>query len=546
MHNETAACFELLRALYEPMGEFVLEHPSVELPSPLDSEALTSLDATGIQVSITVRSASDSGTELCVRVRITLPMQACDPDASGKLSVDVAYEAWLSRAQHAELQAVAQAALGEHAARDASEAAMAVLDAVRDALSSCHSTSTHPGPTLDARIPAMETNTSEPQNDLKRYWFLLISLSTREKRNDLVAWAPSFRLTGFVLAGKPALVVCEGLPKDIDAYMADIKTLSWADVPSHQKKITLVCTETIAKRKFEDMAEVTDLFEMRGARGNRPDLAQVKHWFEDRGVGKMFPIVFQGDGQFGKRCAVAIHRVGAICANIEDFMTSTDSKWLKKAEEGQTSSLPKRRSKPEKRRPRASSINSHCLGPMARAMEKTAASKRTSAAGASCHKRQLEPTVTYRYYGYNDASNWQGLGLDYAQEARNHSESGFNIGGSGRENLRGKSTADVSEMHLNPMTLSTQASLIATYSLSDHNHPRKLPQDATWFISHAWGRPFLETFDALTDFFHEQGLKDPVVWFDLFSNSQHGTASKPFKWWQTVFLEAVKSIGSVL
>ncbi|KAI8616544.1 hypothetical protein BC830DRAFT_1080528 [Chytriomyces sp. MP71] len=116
----------------------------------------------------------------------------------------------------------------------------------------------------------------------------------------------------------------------------------------------------------------------------------------------------------------------------------------------------------------------------------------------------------------------------------------------GRDALVGKSTAQVSEMYLKPMTIGTQGSLIATYYASEIESLRALPQNATWFVSHAWGCPFLDTLDALTDFFGDRGLEDPIVWFDLFSNPQHGTASKPFEWWQTVFLEAVKTIGSVV
>jgi hypothetical protein len=37
---------------------------------------------------------------------------------------------------------------------------------------------------------------------LVRVWFYFPSLNTREKRQNMVDWAPSYSLTGFVLAGK--------------------------------------------------------------------------------------------------------------------------------------------------------------------------------------------------------------------------------------------------------------------------------------------------------------------------------------------------------
>ncbi|GAA5968770.1 hypothetical protein JCM21900_002750 [Sporobolomyces salmonicolor] len=64
-------------------------------------------------------------------------------------------------------------------------------------------------------------------DDEFRVWLWFPSLSTREKRDDLVNWAPEYRLTGFVLAGKPALLCLEGTEENIQAYLADIKSNSW-------------------------------------------------------------------------------------------------------------------------------------------------------------------------------------------------------------------------------------------------------------------------------------------------------------------------------
>ncbi|KAJ3051892.1 Kinesin light chain 3, partial [Rhizoclosmatium hyalinum] len=54
--------------------------------------------------------------------------------------------------------------------------------------------------------------------------------------------------------------------------------------------------------------------------------------------------------------------------------------------------------------------------------------------------------------------------------------------------------------------------------------------------------------NALLNFAVKESL-DPtemIIWFDMFSNSQHDTADKPFEWWETVFMNAVKSIGNVV
>jgi hypothetical protein len=106
----------------------------------------------------------------------------------------------------------------------------------------------------------------------------------------MVNWAPGYNLTGFVLAGKPGILCLEGTAKDIDAYMSDIKTRSWSDVPSHQKKVSERYREegTGIKRVFPVMREVTSEITKGGHRGNRGEMGEVKTLFEEVGLGEVF------------------------------------------------------------------------------------------------------------------------------------------------------------------------------------------------------------------------------------------------------------------
>jgi hypothetical protein len=128
---------------------------------------------------------------------------------------------------------------------------------------------------------------------LKRVWFYLVSLSTKSKRDDLVDWAPDYNLTGFVMAGKPGILCLEGPVTNIDSFISAIKSRSWADIPSNQKKISVVLEESITNRNFRDMKEITHEFEMGGFLNNRPNMSQVKEWFENHGVGYAFTTVVQ-------------------------------------------------------------------------------------------------------------------------------------------------------------------------------------------------------------------------------------------------------------
>lgn len=132
---------------------------------------------------------------------------------------------------------------------------------------------------------------------LMRVWFYFPSLSTREKRKDLVSYAAAYGLTGFVLAGKPGVLCLEGGSGDVDGYMNAIKNESWGDIPSHQKKVSERFREECgpAGRKFAGMSEITDdLGARHGTRKNRGDMAALEAWLKEKGVGESFSKVVMG------------------------------------------------------------------------------------------------------------------------------------------------------------------------------------------------------------------------------------------------------------
>ncbi|KAI8616297.1 hypothetical protein BC830DRAFT_1080723, partial [Chytriomyces sp. MP71] len=116
----------------------------------------------------------------------------------------------------------------------------------------------------------------------------------------------------------------------------------------------------------------------------------------------------------------------------------------------------------------------------------------------------------------------------------------------GREALQGKSTADVCQLHLLPMTKDSGLSLCAQYALSKGEE--YLAREANWFVSHAWCFSFLDVLDALQAFFKDRKIHQDsaILWFDLFSNSQHNCQLKLFLWWETTFFHAVQRIGNVV
>lgn len=139
-----------------------------------------------------------------------------------------------------------------------------------------------------------------------RSWSCLPSLSTKEKREDLVEYARRSEppLTGFVLAGKPALVVLEyplsssvaqeeekaAARTAISSYWSSVKRDSWADIQSSHKKVSETLVEECVSRVWSTMEEMTGREEvggkeaLRGTYKHRNDFRKVEAWLKEKGV----------------------------------------------------------------------------------------------------------------------------------------------------------------------------------------------------------------------------------------------------------------------
>ena len=118
----------------------------------------------------------------------------------------------------------------------------------------------------------------------------------------------------------------------------------------------------------------------------------------------------------------------------------------------------------------------------------------------------------------------------------------------GRSSFVGKTTTDVNVSFLVP---ATSASKLSMCDLLVSQGRADVVGKATWFISHAWKFLFLDVLDSLISYFcpndgDDVKSCDEIVWFDMFSNSQHDTGSKPFEWWTGTFTNAIRDLKNVL
>jgi hypothetical protein len=272
---------DLIMAMFPSPGELEISTYTANCIENLhgwcaDPENTSAASSTNISFALHL-SIDDSSHS--IHINISVPLQCTDPDPlePPPLNYSLRQPAWMSKAEVTELTALMP-----------QDDIFSAFEYIREEA---------------ARFIKSDLNSGSNSNGVKvngtiiRVWFYFPSLSTREKREDLVNHAPGYGLTGFVLAGKPGVLCLEGSSTNIDAYMKFIKTNSWGDIPSYQKKVSERYREEGVlgdpggdiKRAFEGMVEITDtLGERGGQRANRSDMKALELWLKKKGLGDAF------------------------------------------------------------------------------------------------------------------------------------------------------------------------------------------------------------------------------------------------------------------
>lgn len=258
--------------MFPDSNEFDISASDLDFITKIRDNGSDGITSTPSEINLALHVSLDAPHSIQVNVKAPLRSTEAEPLEAPPITFSLRQPIWLDKASLASLSS------------NLPEDIFSALDFLRDE-----------GPSI---IPAATISTATEAKaftgPLVRVWFYFPSLSTREKRQHMVDWAPSYFLTGFVLAGKPGLLCLEGSATNIDAYMNEIKTVSWGDIPSHQKKVSERYRETGPEvtRAFDGMIEITDLVgERHGARQNRGDMAAIEAWLKERGLGDMFESV---------------------------------------------------------------------------------------------------------------------------------------------------------------------------------------------------------------------------------------------------------------
>lgn len=276
MLESQLATIDLIAAMYPSPGELEIPESTTEYIERIrdwceDPTSPPPKIPTSISLTVCLPIADGDKT---IQVNISAPLQSESQqsiDQPPPLGYSLRQPDWMSKAEVAEL------------------AASMPKDDTLEAFEYIQAESARFLETKQSQAIALE-GTNTKTGPFVRVWFYFPSLSTRKKRDDMVNLAPGYSLTGFVLAGKPGVLCLEGLSPDIDAYMSFIKTHSWGDIPSHQKKVSERFRETKGvQRVFPGMEEITDsLGERGGQRANRGDMQALEAWLGSKGLQEAF------------------------------------------------------------------------------------------------------------------------------------------------------------------------------------------------------------------------------------------------------------------
>lgn len=277
---EALACLDRLRASLD--GE--------QAPQPQTTSTTIIPTDLSLAVHIALDAAHSIQLNIHVPFRRARTLSTDEPTEPPPPTLSLRQPTWISRAQLSTLTAALPPDVFE------------AIDHIRDSGPDLIATAT--ATAASTQTPTSNVSTTSPAADgvgidssakapLVRVWFYFPSLSTRAKRTDMVSHAPTYGLTGFVLAGKPGVLCVEGTSDSIDAYMRFIKSVSWGDVPSHQKKVSERYRQEGEEgegasgvvRRFEGMVEITETVgERHGARANRGDMAALRAWLGEKGL----------------------------------------------------------------------------------------------------------------------------------------------------------------------------------------------------------------------------------------------------------------------
>ncbi|WVQ93662.1 hypothetical protein IAU59_000738 [Kwoniella sp. CBS 9459] len=292
---------QLLTSMYTPdeltlsdPTQFLLDAYNEESDPKILSSLLSQITELEAELSLPLDEYDKDLSDEKVRFQILLPV-GLSQRGSNSLAIRFKQPSWLSRSSYETMTGLQQPPSENE---EASEYLLSTIETIREFLKAAHTLSKQEAQSNGSdKSKGRSEWAYDADTPIDRVWFWFPTLSTREKRDDLVNYGNEMGLTGFVLAGKPALLCVEGPGMIVDKYMSRIKSESWSDIPSNHKKVTERLRNRLASptsRAFETMSEVTHLVPKYGQYNHRGDMSEVRRLMDSWGVGDDFGDVVMG------------------------------------------------------------------------------------------------------------------------------------------------------------------------------------------------------------------------------------------------------------
>ncbi|XP_077302744.1 RWD domain-containing protein 2B isoform X2 [Arctopsyche grandis] len=133
-----------------------------------------------------------------------------------------------------------------------------------------------------------------PDKTYSRFWIYSHHIYSKTKRKDMLSLADEYRVTGFMLSGKPGIVCVEGDKDDCEHWWADVKAMNWKKIVVKKAEDFPIGSEFV--RKFSNFEEITFHGSSRGS-DHHMDMGEFYKYLNDHDCSYVFVDYFGMSGR---------------------------------------------------------------------------------------------------------------------------------------------------------------------------------------------------------------------------------------------------------
>lgn len=133
-----------------------------------------------------------------------------------------------------------------------------------------------------------------PDKTYSRFWIYSHHIYSKTKRKDLLSLACEYRVSGFMLSGKPGIICVEGEKDDCEHWWTDVKAMNWKKIA--MKKVEDFPIGSEFERKFSNFEEISFHVANRGS-DHHMDMGEFYRYLNDHDCSYVFVDYFGISGR---------------------------------------------------------------------------------------------------------------------------------------------------------------------------------------------------------------------------------------------------------